>query len=316
MSVLIVTRFMFHAADTEVVQSMKSKSMLMEQASHGTPLLPIGVHRLYYSRGEDVFFYLHWHSEVEFFVVTKGAAIYTVEDQEYVLKENEGVFVNANALHMARSCDGEECECCALVFQPTVIIDNVSSPAYAKYVYPVLVGNRTLSTQLRFTETWQQEVFSRIKTVCAMSDEELAGEELWVRSELLKIWSLCYHHPKEKISGEAGERRNYKLKRMEPVLNYIHQHYPEELFLQELADMIPMSEGQFCRSFKEITHMSPIAYVVRFRILRSCMLLEETDSKISEVAQQVGFSNISYFNREFLRVIGCSPSVYRKKSTE
>lgn len=295
---------------------MRAKSLLMEQASHGTPLLPIGIHRLHYSCDDDVFFYLHWHSELEYFIVTKGAAIFTVEEQEYVLRENEGIFVNTNALHTARSYEGMECECCALVFQPVVLIDNVNSPAYAKYIYPVLVGNRILFHKLEPAVTWQQEVLTRVRAVCAMEDEKLAREELWVRSELLKIWNLCYHHPQERISQAASERRNYKLKRMEPVLNYMHEHYNEDVSLQLLAAMIPMSEGQFCRSFKEITHMSPIAYVVRFRILRSCTLLEETSDKIGAIAQKVGFSNVSYFNREFLSVIGCSPSVYRRKSME
>ncbi len=295
---------------------MKSKSMLLEQNQHGTPLLPIGIHRLHYSCEDDIFFYLHWHSELEFFVVTKGAVIYTIEEKEYILRENEGVFVNANALHMARSYEGMECDCHALVFQPTVLIDHVNAPAYAKYIYPVLVGNRILCSMLNSSIEWQQEVIARVNGICVMKDDELAREELWVRSELLKIWNLCYHNPTEKISQEAGERRNYKLKRIEPVLNHIHEHFNEELSLRELASMIPMSEGQFCRSFKEILHMSPIAYVVRFRILRSCTLLEETDYKIGEIAQQVGFNNISYYNREFLSVIGCSPSVYRKKNLE
>ncbi|MDO5572731.1 MAG: AraC family transcriptional regulator [bacterium] len=295
---------------------MKSKSMLMEQASHGTPLLPIGIHRLHYSGEDDVFFYLHWHSEIEFFIVQRGAVVFTIEDQEYILNENEGIFVNANELHMARSHNGMECQCCALVFQPVVLIDNVNSPAYAKYVYPVLVGNRILVHRLGTEEVWQQEVLNGIKAVCAMPDDALEKEELWVRSELLKIWNLCYHHPNRKISQEACERRNYKLKRMEPVMQYISHHYQEDISLQELASMIPMSEGQFCRSFKEIMHMTPIAYVVRLRIMRSCTLLEETDLKIGEIAQQVGFGNISYFNREFLKVIGCPPGVYRRKNTE
>lgn len=291
---------------------MKTKSLLLEKERHGTPLLPLSIHRLYYEKGQDVFFYLHWHSELEFFVVKKGAAIYTIEDQDYILHENEGIFVNANALHMARSYQGMECECCAVVFQPTVLIDNVNLLAYAKYIYPVLVGNCILCNRFETTEKWQQEVVSRIKDICAIGEEHLAQNELWVRSELLKIWDLCYRHPQKRISEEASERRNYKLKRIEPVMDYIHEHYNEEMSLKELAGIVPMSEGQFCRSFKEIMNMPPIAYVVRFRILRSCMMLENTDDKIGDIAREVGFCNTSYFNREFLRVIGCSPGIYRK----
>ena len=295
---------------------MKLRASLKELNRHGTPLLPLGVHRLHYSGEDDIFFYLHWHREVEFFIVKKGAVIYTIEEREIVLHENEGVFVNSNALHMARSYEGQECECCAIVFQPTLLIDSVSSPAYAKYIFPVLMRTRVFYDKLSQDEKWQQEVVAGVRAICEKSDEEVEREELWVRGELLKIWNACYQNPKEKISQEASAKRNYKLKRMEPVMNHIHEHYAEEMTLKELAAMIPMSEGQFCRSFKEITNMSPITYIVHYRILRSCILLEETDLKIGEVAQKVGFNNISYFNREFLNVICCSPSVYRKKNLE
>lgn len=295
---------------------MKAKPLLLEKERHGTPLLPLSIHHLHYEKGLDIFFYLHWHSEIEFFVVTKGAAIYVVEEQEYILHENEGIFINTNALHMARSYQGMECECCAIVFQPSLLIDNVNLLAYAKYIYPILVGNRVLYDKFSTRTQWQKEVVSRIIGICDIKEEHLAQRELWVRSELLKIWDLCYNHPMKKISEGASERRNYKLKRVEPVMNYIHEHYNEEMSLKELAAIVPMSEGQFCRSFREIMNMPPIAYVIRFRILRSCMMLENTDDKIGDIAREVGFSNVSYFNREFLRVIGCSPGTYRKNQWE
>mgnify|MGYP001080899457 FL=1 len=77
-----------------------------------------------------------------------------------------------------------------------------------------------------------------------------------------------------------------------------------------------MSEGQFSRVFKQTMKLSPVQYLMRYRILQSCQLLRDTDKKIGEVANLSGFNNISYFNRVFLQTIGCTPKEYRAMKLE
>jgi transcriptional regulator GlxA family with amidase domain len=108
----------------------------------------------------------------------------------------------------------------------------------------------------------------------------------------------------------------YKLDRLQPVLEYIHIHYPEIIPIEKLASLIPLSQGQFCRSFKEALGVSPITYLNKFRIMKSCELLLTTGSKISEIAGLTGFDNVSYYNRTFLSVIGCTPTDYQKQAAK
>ena len=97
------------------------------------------------------------------------------------------------------------------------------------------------------------------------------------------------------------------------LLGDIHSNYKEEITLESLTALLPMSEGQFCHTFKEVIGMPPIAYIIRYRILQSCGLLSKTSLQISEIARTVGFNNVSYFNREFKKAIGCSPREYRNE---
>ncbi|WP_294387926.1 helix-turn-helix domain-containing protein, partial [uncultured Ruminococcus sp.] len=71
---------------------------------------------------------------------------------------------------------------------------------------------------------------------------------------------------------------------LEPVIKYIKENYAYEITLAELAEILPMSEGQFSRVFKQTMKMSPIQYLMRYRILQSCKLLQDTDKKIGEIA--------------------------------
>lgn len=291
---------------------MKAKTLLKEKAVHGTALLPIAIHHLSYGPGIENFFYLHWHYEFEFIAVLEGAIVYTIEDKEYCVKAGEGLFIHSDQLHAARSYNGMPCEACVVLFHPNLFGGNKQGSTYSKFVYPILNGERSFDNYFTSEIKWQHSVMNIIKDIDNLRNESLSDNELLLKSKLFEVWHLCYRNSVT-ISSKLKEKKNYKIERMQPVLDYIHVNYKEEIALDTLAKIIPMSEGQFCHSFKEVMNMPPIAYVIRHRILQSCSLLTETDWKIADIARNVGFNNISYFNREFIKAIGCSPSKYRKE---
>jgi AraC-like DNA-binding protein len=291
---------------------LKSKVLLKEKAVHGTVLIPIAIHHLNYGANEENFFYLHWHYEFEFIVVLEGAIIYIIEDQEYCVMAGEGLFIHSNLLHAARSYNGMPCQACVVLFHPNLFGSNNQGATYSKFVYPILSGEMEFDNYFKCQEKWQHSVMELIKEIDALRDDSLSDNELLLKSKLFEIWHLCYQNSVT-VASHLREKKNYKLERIQPVLDYIHTNYKNEISLISLAKILPMSEGQFCHTFKEVMNISPIAYVIRYRILQSCTLLTETDWKIADITRSVGFNNISYFNREFIKAIGCSPSKYRRE---
>jgi AraC-like DNA-binding protein len=74
-----------------------------------------------------------------------------------------------------------------------------------------------------------------------------------------------------------------------------------------------MSEGQFNRFFKAMTRTTPIEYLNAYRIKRAGEYLAMSDKKISAIAMDVGFDNLSYFIKVFRQTMKCTPSEYRKE---
>lgn len=292
---------------------MKSKILLKEKAIHGTALIPIAIHHLSYDSNMKDFFYLHWHYEFEFIYVIEGAIIYTIEDKDYCVMAGEGLFIHSNQLHAAKSYNGMPCQACVVLFHPNLFDNNKQASTYSKFVYPILNGEMIFENCFRCKEKWQKSVMELIKEMDALMTENLSDNELLLKSKLFEIWHLCYTNSVT-LALESRKNKNYKLERLQSVLNYIHANYKEEISLTTLAKILPMSKGQFCYTFKEVMNMSPIAYVIRYRILQSCTLLTETDWKIADISRNVGFNNISYFNREFIKAIRCSPGRYRFES--
>lgn len=99
------------------------------------------------------------------------------------------------------------------------------------------------------------------------------------------------------------------------VVGRVIEHYQNDVSrrpnLPEAAAMAGMSVPSFTRLFKRIAGHSFVAHMNHLRIVRACTLLEETDMQILDVSLACGFSNLSHFNRLFLRQTGVQPRAYR-----
>ena len=102
------------------------------------------------------------------------------------------------------------------------------------------------------------------------------------------------------------------LNTMQRAILHIHDHFTEKIQLPDVAAVANMSTNKFSRFFSKNTGRSFTEYVVSLRIGRACRLLSDTDKPVIEICYEVGYTNLSNFNRSFLRHVGKSPSVYRK----
>lgn len=94
-------------------------------------------------------------------------------------------------------------------------------------------------------------------------------------------------------------------------VNYIHTHYREEITLPFLTGMCGVSAAQLSKKFKIAYHMSPIQYLIRYRIDMACALLLRSNEKVEDIAVKVGFHDPNYFTRMFKQLMGMTPREYR-----
>lgn len=291
---------------------MGQKKEFEEKQRHGTVEFPLGLHKMEYPQNTDAIFYLHWHQEFEFLVVTQGSLLFTIEQQDYVLEQGDGIFVNSNQLHSAKALDGEACAFFAVDFSYQILSEDIHSRFAKKYIRPVLHEKTCFPVHLkRKGEQWQQEILRQLAQISDCPEHGLEEYELLVRSRIFAVWDLMTHHASH-VENSREEHRYSE--RLAPVVAYMQENYAYEITLSELAELLPMSEGQFCRVFKHTMKMSPMQYLMRYRILQSCRMLQDTDKKVGEIANLSGFNNISYFNKVFLNTIGCTPKEYRANS--
>ncbi len=106
---------------------------------------------------------------------------------------------------------------------------------------------------------------------------------------------------------------NMKMKQLvEEVCSYLHSHYMEDISLDQCAEDAGANPYTLSKAFKKIIGFNFIDYLTTIRIEKAKSLLLQTNMKISDIAEQVGYRH-SYFNRIFKKHTGVPPSQFRKQ---
>ena len=92
---------------------------------------------------------------------------------------------------------------------------------------------------------------------------------------------------------------------------YIKAHYAEKLTLSIVASHVSFNPEYFSRMFTKETGLNFVTYLNNLRMQRAVELLEGTDQKIYEIAEQVGYSSVSYFSTAFKKTFGQKPNEYQ-----
>lgn len=114
------------------------------------------------------------------------------------------------------------------------------------------------------------------------------------------------------ISGlKKGDKSKYVLEAMD----YIGTHYNDpNISIGAIAQHLGLSEGHLSHTFKKETDYTPLNYLTRYRIHKAMELLRDCRVKVYEVAEQVGYRDITYFSATFKKLVGMSPSEYQDTS--
>ncbi|MFQ5638826.1 MAG: AraC family transcriptional regulator [bacterium] len=124
------------------------------------------------------------------------------------------------------------------------------------------------------------------------------------------------HHKKTLSSIEfVNNLQPNQQSRIDRVCTYLNQNYKQNIRLEDAAAIAAMSTTAFCRFFRKSTGKTFIDFVNELRIGHACRLLIESDLTIAEICYDVGFNNLSNFNRRFSERHHICPKDYRREFT-
>lgn len=279
---------------------------------HGTYGFPVNVGRKKISSYETGSFPWHWHNEIELTLVLSGEMEYRVNDNSYLLKEGQGLFCNANALHTGAMRGEADCDYVSLTFHPRFLYGYEGSVIRTKYMEGIVNSTALSSIQLTGESAWQKEALGSLFQIYELFLEKPELYELEVQRLLLGIWAGLFRNYGEEAQRAPAEDLE-KIERLRTLLSFLHGHYAEKITLEDAARQVNLCKSECCRFFKRQMGVSLFDYLLQYRVGKSMDLLK-TGYTVAETAQACGFSNPAYFAKVFHMRTGRSPSAYRKES--
>lgn len=289
------------------------KILLKENRIHGDVMFPLEVYSMVYTNPNSGL-ECHWHDELELLIVTKGRAVFQIESATYELNEGQAIFVNSGEIHSGFSRQTDPWGYDAVVFNPCLLLGGTYDSIQNKYIEPLLKKQFIIPQWIDGSCDWHKTATSLLTDMIQIYMNKQNTYELLVKARLHELISMLLSHSVPRELDKDYDSYFYKTERLKKILGYIQTNCHRRINLSELAHLANMSEGHFCRFFKQMVNRTPVDYINYYKINRAARLLEDTNTKILDVAMEVGFDNFSYFINIFKHYMNCTPSQYRKNS--
>lgn len=152
-----------------------------------------------------------------------------------------------------------------------------------------------------------------ISVLPAQSDEDLqnVAKEVYSFRHFSDIVKMIEHYLSLTVDIFEQEQSasNYAVYQVE---QYIRSHYNEDLTLNTLADLVYLNPNYLSNVFAQVTGCTLNKYIKQIRMEKAQELLLNTNMKVTDISQAVGYSNTSYFCKSFQKLFGTTPERFRQ----
>lgn len=280
-----------------------------ELKAHGSLEFPCAGYSEIYTSQPKYIVPWHWHEELEIACPKKGRLKVQIPGKIYELEPGDGFVINSNVLHYAEAFS--TCDLTSMVFSPLLITGNGESVFAKKYIMPLIAASPD-GYLLKAKEHGEQ--IALFEEAFAALESDAPGYEFIVRDNLSRICFFLYQQFESQIKVE-DKRLHQDHLRTTKMLDYIHHHFAEDLTLTEIARAADIGERECLRCFQRTIQLSPMQYLLKYRIMRGAdLLLQNPADSISEIAALCGFDSPSNFAKMFKRFYNTTPREYRKLS--
>lgn len=261
----------------------------------------------HYGRGID---YLHFHNYLEIGYCYSGNGMMTLGKEDLKFTGGEVTVIPSRYLHTTNSAEDTVSRWEYLFVDVEGILKKhlKDNPVRLEKMIK-RINSRALFRRDRRLAEPIIAIMEIIRNEKEYYQEQAEGIMFAFLAEVARINAETDEKFSDKIPGEGMRSTNGVIAR---ALEYISDHYNEQIKVSDIAREFHISETHFRRMFEAYMHLSPLEYINLVRIQTACEYLKKTDETIADIAAKCGYTTLSTFNRNFSRITGTNPAEWRK----
>lgn len=254
---------------------------------------------------------LHMHDYIELMYVYRGICTITINGQIVHLHEGEFIFINKETPHKVNATAKQD------IVINIVLKQDYLSPGFlgrlaqrsiiSQFMIESLLSHRKQNHFLIFRpkkDVNATEIMENI--MCEFFDRDFCSPEI-IDSYLIVLFSILIRHNQTKQTAVTNDKNGALLE----FLAYIELHYRDCNLVtmgqafgfhpSYLSTLLKKGTG---KSFKDLLQLQ--------RLNQAALFLVNSDLPIPEIAEEVGYSSVTFFYKKFKEIFGKSPSAYRR----
>jgi AraC-like DNA-binding protein len=254
------------------------------------------------------------HDYFEILYLCDGSASLEIQGRSLPLQEGDLAVVGSTLYHRFGCLSASQYTASVLFFQPDLIRAD-GSPENTEYLTPFLLQDSQFPHVVPAKSGVPQQAFDLMQRIRVELPAATLRARLTVKTYLKVLLILLvnqYSSYAEMV--ESFQRQQHALERLHPLFEHLKGNLGDSIQVQRAARICGMSESHFTSFFRRATGQSFMTYLNHCRIERAQALLMMTDKSISDISQEMGFCDQSYFGTVFRKLVGMTPAAYRLKS--
>ncbi|MEN8247675.1 MAG: AraC family transcriptional regulator [Bacteroidota bacterium] len=251
---------------------------------------------------------IHSHKNFELNFIVSGAGRRIVGNNISSFEKDDLVLLGPEVPHSWEILETDKHEpplCITIHFYENIILSDFFNIPELEDVENLL---NQASKGIFFQGKEVKEIKKRLEHLVGLEGLESYIELLNIFNALLRIEDRKYLTESEIYSSSFTKDQE----QINKVYEYVFLNIEEGIKLKEVADLVHMAPGSFCRYFKKKTDQTFMEYVKKIRIGIAAKMLIETDKSITQICYHSGYNNLANFNHYFKSVMNSTPSEYRK----
>ena len=250
---------------------------------------------------------LHWHEEMEIIYIKKGHGYVTVDFKQYKVSGSTIILILPGQLHSIEQYDDLSMEYENIIFNVGMLLPRIEDISSTNFLRPFLNGQITVPSVFTIVSEHYDALAACLDACDEINKTKPEGYDLYIKGKLFEFFFVL----SSRCRNEKNPRIIRSLGKIKIILKFVENNYMHKISVSEVADRVDFSESHFMRYFKENMGTSFVEYLRDYRLTMAARLLLVSDSTILNIAEEVGFDNLSYFNRAFKKKYGVTPREYR-----